>query len=151
MKKNDSFDFVLGKELSVGRIAMLLSLTQNKQEEQFVKEQISRLENIKFVVTGLGGMIDEIPEKIVQAVVGAALNSNVIDRTPHHIHALIHAAQEGARGMMLEPIVNVSYAMKVSIVSNGIWIAVALYGQAAFHPMTNHERSGMGVMHLGAL
>ncbi|HHV72191.1 MAG TPA: HutP family protein [Clostridia bacterium] len=127
---------------------MLLALTNTKEEEEQLKEQLAKFKNIKFVVTGLGGMIDEIPEKIIQVLIGAALNTNVIKKDTRQIHALIHAAQEAVHGMMLDPTINASYAMKISIVSDEKWVAVGLYGKAAFHPLTNHERSGLGVMHL---
>lgn len=151
MKKVNKLHFSLGKDISVGRLALLLVLTKSRQEEELVKEQILQFNNIKFAVTGLGGMVDEIPGKIVQTIVGAALNSNIIKNNTPQVHALIHAAQEGFYGMMLEQTIKASYVMKISIVTDGVWIAVALYGQAAFHPMTNHERSGLGIMHLGDL
>ena len=41
-----------------------------------------------------------------------------------------------------------SLALKIAIVRKEHWIAVAIFGQSALHYMTNHERAGLGVMHI---
>ncbi|MBC7332712.1 MAG: HutP family protein, partial [Synergistetes bacterium] len=42
-----------------------------------------------------------------------------------------------------------SLLLKVAVVSDGRWIAVCMFGESAFHVLTNHRRIGLGVMHLG--
>ena len=39
-------------------------------------------------------------------------------------------------------------ALKIAIVRNTHWIAVGMFGESAMHPLTNHERCGLGIMHL---
>ncbi|WP_339064025.1 HutP family protein [Tepidibacillus marianensis] len=43
---------------------------------------------------------------------------------------------------------SVSLAVKVAVVRDHHWIAVAMYGLSAIHPITNHHRIGLGIMHL---
>lgn len=82
-------------------------------------------------------------------VIGAALNSGLIAKTSTNIHALLHATEEAKKSMMVNVSSSVSIAVKIAIVKDKEWIAVALYGESAIHPLTNHERVGLGVMHLG--
>ena len=39
-------------------------------------------------------------------------------------------------------------ALKVSIVRSAGWIAVGIFGESAIHPMTSHERCGLGIMNI---
>lgn len=39
-------------------------------------------------------------------------------------------------------------ALKIAVVRDDGWLAVALFGKSALHYMTNHERAGLGVMHI---
>ena len=41
-----------------------------------------------------------------------------------------------------------AYALKIAVVRGSGWLAVALFGKSALHYMTNHERAGLGVMHI---
>lgn len=101
---------------------------------------------LKAVVTEVGGKTSfyDFNERINRAVIGACLNSGLIEKKSNDIHAVIHATEEAKRGLL----VSVSLAMKIAVVRNEHWIAVALFGKSALHYMTNHERAGLGVMHI---
>ena len=105
----------------------------------------------RFVVTEVGGTSDrsDFQLKTTKAVIGAALNSGLISKSPTNYHALLHATEEAKRGILVNAASNVSLAVKIAVVRDARWIAVALFGESALHPLTNHERAGLGVMHLG--
>lgn len=135
---------------SVGTAAMLLALSRTILDEDTAKKMLSD-QGYKFVVTEVGGnsAVSEFQAKVTKAVLGAALNSGIISKTPTNYHALLHATDEAKRGILVNVASSASIAVKIAIVRDDQWIAVALFGVSAIHPLTNHERAGLGVMHLG--
>lgn len=134
---------------SVGTSAMLLALTQTIHDEDVMKKMVAKA-GYKAVVTEVGGKTsyDDFNEKINRAVIGASLNSGIIQKCSNDIHAIIHATEEAKKGILVSVSTSASLAMKIAIARGDGWIAVALFGKSALHYMTNHERAGLGVMHI---
>ena len=136
---------------SVGVAAMLLALTRTLKDEETAKRALTEAGH-KFVVTEVGGKTsyDDFHEKVNRAVIGASLNSGIIEKTANDIHALIHATEEAKKGILVSVSSSASLALKIAVVrgSGSGWLAVALFGKSALHYMTNHERAGLGVMHI---
>jgi hut operon positive regulator len=132
----------------VATAAMLLALTSTIKGEEKIKSLI-RTEGLKMAVTEVGGKNNaDFQDKMTRAVIGGCLNNGLIDKTPTAIHALLHAVEEAKRGVMVNASTSASLALKVSVVRDDHWIGVAIYGQSAIHPITNHYRAGLGIMHL---
>lgn len=139
--------FLLGESIkSVGVAAMLLALTRTLKDEETAKRALTEAGH-KFVVTEVGSKTsyDDFHEKVNRAVIGASLNSGIIEKTANDIHALIHATEEAKKGILVS---SASLALKIAVVRGSGWLAVALFGKSALHYMTNHERAGLGVMHI---
>ena len=112
--------FLQGESVkSVGVAAMLLALTRTLKDEETAKRALTEVGH-KFVVTEVGGKTsyDDFHEKVNRAVIGASVSSSA------------------------------SLALKIAVVRDDGWLAVALFGKSALHYMTNHERAGLGVMHI---
>ena len=142
--------FLLGESIkSVGVAAMLLALTRTLKDEETAKRALTEAGH-KFVVTEVGGKTsyDDFHEKVNRAVIGASLNSVIIEKTANDIHALIHATEEAKKGILVSVSSSASLALKIAVVRGSGWLAVALFGKSALHYMTNHERAGLGVMHI---
>lgn len=142
--------FSLGESIkSVGVAAMLLALTRTLKDEETAKRALTEAGH-KFVVTEVGGKTsyDDFHEKVNRAVIGASLNSGIIEKTANDIHALIHATEEAKKGILVSVSSSASLALKIAVVRGSGWLAVALFGKSALHYMTNHERAGLGVMHI---
>lgn len=142
--------FLLGESIkSVGVAAMLLALTRTLKDEETAKRALTEAGH-KFVVTEVGGKTsyDDFHEKVNRAVIGASLNSGIIEKTANDIHALIHATEEAKKGILVSLSSGASLALKIAVVRGSGWLAVALFGKSALHYMTNHERAGLGVMHI---
>lgn len=142
--------FLLGESIkSVGVAAMLLALTRTLKDEETAKRALTEAGH-KFVVTEVGGKTsyDDFREKVNRAVIGASLNSGIIEKTANDIHALIHATEEAKKGILVSASSSASLALKIAVVRGSGWLAVALFGKSALHYMTNHERAGLGVMHI---
>jgi len=142
--------FLLGESIkSVGVAAMLLALTRTLKDEETVKRALTEAGH-KFVVTEVGGKTsyDDFHEKVNRAVIGASLNSGIIEKTANDIHALIHATEEAKKGILVSVSSSASLALEIAVVRGSGWLAVALFGKSALHYMTNHERAGLGVMHI---
>ncbi len=136
-------------DMTAGRAAMLLALSWNMKMEEEIKKILDKNATIKYVVTEVGGKAtEEFRNKIIKASISAAINKNVIKKNSNETHALLHALAEAKTGVTINSSMSVSFAMKVAIVRNEHWIAVAMFGQSAFHPLTNHERAGFGIMHI---
>ncbi len=132
-----------------GVAAMLLALTRSIHDEEIVKEAIEETGH-RFVVTEVGGQtgMSNFQEKVNRAVIGAGLNANIIGKLPNEVHAIIHATEEAKRGIMVNVSSSASLALKIAVVRDEHWIAVAMFGTSALHYMTNHERAGLGIMHI---
>ncbi len=142
--------FMVDSIKSVGTAAMLLALTRTMADEDTVKAMLAE-QGYKVVVTEVGGnsAVSEFQGKVTKAVLGAALNTGIISKTSTNYHALLHATDEAKRGIMVNVASSASIAVKIAIVRDSQWVAVALFGESAIHPLTNHERAGLGIMHLG--
>lgn len=134
-------------QIDIGKAAILISVNNNKLKEKFIIEYYNEI-GIKSVITEVAGSGDVLMKKIINSCVGAALNMEVIDKKPNEIHALIHAAQEACHGLMLDMPLLANLHMKISIVRKGNWICVAIYGNSAYHLLSNHSRMGMGYMNI---
>jgi hut operon positive regulator len=137
----------LTDESQVGRAALLLASTTTPQEENSLKSQIMNSE-WQAVATEVGGLANDLSQKITRAVVGAALNSGVIKKKSGEMHALMHAALEAMNSFISMSLLEASIGAKIAIVRNRLWVAVAVVGDSAYHAVAHHERCGLGVMHL---
>lgn len=142
-------NFMENSVKSVGTAAMLLALTQTIYDEDQAKQMVAK-NGFKAVVTEVGGKtnFNEFNEKINRAVIGASLNAGIIQKSTKDIHAIIHATEEAKKGLLVSVNSSASLALKVSVVRDDTWIAVALFGKSALHYMTNHDRAGFGIMHI---
>ena len=134
---------------SVGTAALLLALTQTMYDEERAKQLVAK-KDFKAAVTEVGGQttLNEFNEKVNRAVIGAALNSGIRQKCTNDIHALIHATEEAKKGVMIGANTNQNLALKMAMVRDDTWIAVAMFGKSAVHYMTNHDRGGLGIMHI---
>ena len=134
--------FLQGESVkSVGVAAMLLALTRTLKDEETAKRALTEVGH-KFVVTEVGGKTS------YDDLIGASLNSGIIEKTANDIHALIHATEEAKKGILVSVSSSASLALKIAVVRDDGWLAVALFGKSALYYMTNHERAGLGVMHI---
>lgn len=133
----------------IGRKALMLAMTLSRDEEDEMKRVFSK-QGLQSVATEVGGNSndDDFQQRSMRAVIGAALNSGIIEKEARSIHALIHATEEAKKGVIINTSSATSLAMKIAIVRDEKWIAVAFYGESSIHMFTCHERAGLGIMHL---
>lgn len=130
-----------------GKLASLAALTDDEEEKR-LKEELAHDIRYRVAITFISGLTSDIKENFVKSIIGCALQNDVIVKSSGNVHAVIHAALDALDGVVHNVPADSSLKMKVAIVSDGKWIAVAIYGDSAFYPMTNHERAGMSMMHL---
>lgn len=138
--------FRLGPD-DVARAAVLLAITKDAETESACKRHIEE-QGWRVVATEVGGLLSDLPQKIVRALVGASLNAGIIEKTNREMHALIHAALEAGNSFVTRGLVEVSIGAKIGIVRSEDWIAVAIFGDCAAHVVAHHDRCGLGIMHL---
>ena len=131
----------------IARAAVLLAITKDSRMEQVCKQYIEQ-QGWRVVATEVGGLLSDLPQKIVRALVGAALNANIIEKNSREMHALVHAAIEAGDSFLSRGMVEVSVGAKIAIVRNNDWLAVAIFGDCSAHVAAHHDRCGLGVMHI---
>lgn len=135
------------KRISMGRAALYLAMTEDRQKEDQMKEKLSAM-GYNVVATEVSGTLMEFRQKIINNTVTAAINTKVISANSKEQHGLGHAINEALQGVLISHLVNPSLKVKVAVVADRDWVAVAIFGAAALNVSTNHERCGLGVMHL---
>jgi len=130
----------------IGKVAMMIAMSSD-EDEKAVREALTT-GSLKVAVTYVSGALSYVQKNFVKTLVGSALHGNVIEKNTAHVHAVIHAGLEAMHG--ITPLVagESQLKLKVAIVQDGIWLGIAAYGESAFHPSTNHERFGFGIMHI---
>jgi hut operon positive regulator len=131
----------------VARAALLVALTNNAEMETVFKQEIERW-GWRVVATEVGGLLNDLPAKLVRAIVGASLNAGIIEKTSREMHSLVHAAIEAGDSFVHRGILEISMGAKIAIVRNEQWVAVAIFGDCAVHVTAHHDRCGLGVMHI---
>ncbi len=131
----------------IGWAALQLALTLSRAEEDHLKSRL-RENGFMCTATGTGGDDSVAGQKIINAATGAALNEGLIEKKDTHLHAVIHATLDAQEAVLQKIATGVNVVLKIAIVKKGNWVAVAMYGYSAAHSITNHERAGLGLMHI---
>ncbi|NLT49101.1 MAG: hypothetical protein GXX92_11885, partial [Clostridiales bacterium] len=84
---------------SLGRLAVLLAMSENREEENLWKELITK-QNYKCVATEVSGTLDDFLNNVIKNAVTAALRTNVIEQSVKDIHAINHAVLEAMNGVI---------------------------------------------------
>lgn len=134
---------------SVSSAAMVLAMTASLSDEEDVKRFLAERGYIA-AATEIGGNTScvEFQAKMTRALLGACLNGGLIEKVDAQLHAVLHAAEEAKRGVAAHAFTGAHVSLKIAVVRRERWLAVALFGDAALHHMTNHQRAGLGVMHI---
>ncbi|MBC9785147.1 HutP family protein [Heliobacterium chlorum] len=135
---------------SLERAAMMLAMSETRESEFRLRQYYGETWHLPCVVTEVGGTIGALQTsgKLTNSVVTAALKAKVIESKPENVHAVIHATIEALKGIFLDYAQNASLALKISVISDGKWLAVGIFGKSSVHPLTEHCRVGLGFMHL---
>jgi hut operon positive regulator len=129
-----------------GKVAMLFSMS-TEEEEIYLKETAAKF-GFRVALTYIAGEAFKINNTYSRLVINAAVAGGVIKKVPNQVHSVLHASLEAFQSMMPKTSISNNIKTKVAIVTDGKWLAVTAYGDSAFSALTNHERAGMGIMHL---
>lgn len=134
---------------TVSSAAVILSLSKTMNDEEEIKRFLQS-QGYVCAVTEVGGKssLAEFQERSTKSIIGACLNCNIIKKDSSEIHSLLHAAEEAKKGVIINVSSSTHLSLKVAIVRKEYWLAVAMYGDSAVHYTTNHQRIGLGVMHI---
>ena len=135
-------------EVNPFRAAICLAMTEGLEEE---KELITLFQRYDCfcAATMLSGSDRDTLRKITGNVVGACLNSGIIQRKHAHLHPLGHAVEEAVDGTRLDSSVEQNSRLKIAIARKDNRIAVAIYGDMGFHECSSHKTIGCGYQILG--
>ncbi|AHF06098.1 HutP family protein [Desulfitobacterium metallireducens] len=138
-----------GVRPSLEREALFLVLTDTREKENEVKQKLIA-ENLNCAVTEIGGTVATLQPtgKLTHSVISAALNTGVIKKDPKAIHAVVHATLEATNSIFVHTNSNASFALKIAMVTDNDWIAIAIFGRTSVNILSEHCRVGLGYMHL---
>jgi hut operon positive regulator len=137
------------KTKRIGKIALIAACSDEKEEE-LVKNLVNNTENDqKLAVTFVSGITTDIKKIFVKSLIGCAIQNDLIEKKDTQVHAIVHAGLDALKGIISDLGADTSLKIKVAIVRDKHWVAVALYGDSAYSSYTNHERASLGVMHIG--
>ncbi len=131
----------------IGKLALMLAMSDDEEEVTF-KSSISDMQGIKMVIKYISGKSSTIQTSIVKTIVNASLQSEIIENRPTQIHGLLHATLGAYTSLREQGVVESNLKIKVAVVCDDRWVAVAMYGSSAFHYMTSHERASLHIMHV---
>ena len=136
--------------ISLEKASLLLALTESRTEEDELRRLLTHKYSLVCGVTEIGGTVTTLQGngKLINAVLSAAFNTNVIHKEPTHIHAVVHATLEASNSIFIHTNSNASFALKVGMVTDQKWLAIAIFGWSSLHPLSEHGRVGLGYMHL---
>lgn len=134
---------------SLERAALLLAMTETREKENELKQWMLS-QKINCAVTEIGGTVATLQPtgKLTHSVISAAINTGIIRKEAKTIHALVHATAEASRSVFIHTHSNASFALKIALVTDRDWIAVAMFGRSSLHVLSEHYRVGLGYMHL---
>lgn len=100
MIENDSYAEVINEMLIDSQSAAIcLALTNTIKSEDLLKKMCHN-KGYRCAVTEFGGNGSEFSSKVIGHIIAACLNKNIIKRNVFEMHAVIHAAEEAARGFL---------------------------------------------------
>lgn len=138
-----------GVKPSLEREALFLVLTDTREKENELKQKLNA-QNLNCAVTEIGGTVATLQPtgKLTHSVIAAALNTGVIKKDPKEIHAVVHATLEASNSIFVHTNSNASFALKIGMVTDNDWIAIAMFGRTSVNVLSEHCRVGLGYMHL---
>ncbi|HBP63836.1 MAG TPA: nitrogen fixation protein, partial [Desulfosporosinus sp.] len=108
------------KRPSLERAAILLALSETREEEEELRNSFSNIFNIRCAVTGLGGTVANLRHtgKLTNSVMATAFNTGFIQKEARVIHAIIHATMEASNSVFTHTNSNASVALKIGLTTN---------------------------------
>ena len=144
---NFSEIFFAKESMTFDKAAIFLAMTPDRETEAELKKHLMNM-GFLCAITEVAGKADDVKKKLFHNIVGAALNLNVVEKEPHLIHALVHASHEACLSIDFDNWLNSNYLLKIAIVRKDHWLAVAFYGLVAAHSISNHNKLGLGTIHV---
>jgi len=132
----------------IGKTALIAAMTSPSEEADLKSRIDSIAPGMKVAITFVSGMTTDVKRKFIQAVITCSVQNELIRKEKETVHAVMHAALEAFDHICSHIPADASLKMKVAIVTDEKWVAVAIYGDSAIQLLTNHERAALGIMHL---
>lgn len=140
--------FVFDPKIDLGRIAILLAMTQDQQMEQDFLNHY-RAQGIRGAVTIVAGNDTIARSKVVRMVTSLCVNERIIERKTEHLHPVCHAILEAMQSTRCSDAVDQNYLFKTAVVRYRNRFAICFYGNLGMHELTSHKTIGVGMQILG--
>lgn len=133
------------QRMKPGQIALQASLCTQDEEEIFRQKLLTDKPEHKIGFAFISGTADEIRNKLQRCVIGCALKNQVISRQETAIFTLSEIGRQALTHALKDAASNDRIRIKIAIVSNSRWLAVAMYGEAQIFQYLTHEIMGFSL------
>jgi len=113
------------KSIDVGRAALRMALSESREEEQSVREMLSKA-GIRAVAVDYGGEFNTSSKKILERAVVAAQRQGVVAGN-HTGEGAVAGATKGALEQILPKAIGFNVGGKIGIARSGEHLCVAIY------------------------
>lgn len=113
------------KSIDVGRAALRMALSESREEEQQIREQLAKM-GIRSVAVDYGGEFNTSAKKILERAVVAAQRQGVV-ASSHTGEGAVAGATKGALEQILPKAMGLNVGGKIGIARHGEHLCVAIY------------------------
>ena len=112
--------------LDIGRAALKMAVTENRAEEQALKQTLLEQQNIQSVAIDFGGEFVPSVKKIIERAVVAAQRQGLVPSN-HVGEGAVAGAVRAALGQISTQAVGLSVGGKIGVARHGEHLCVAIY------------------------
>ena len=142
-------DFLSVKELDVCRLAILLAMTKNQEQEDEVISTYHE-HGLKAAATTIYGYGISAEGNVIRNVINLCFNKRIIEKKRAHVHPVAHCVLEVAQSTRASDAIGQNFKFKAAVVRHGSEFSLCFYGDLAMHPLSGHKSMGVGYQILGA-
>mgnify|MGYP002571464930 FL=1 len=128
------------QRMKPGQIALLASLCTQEDEDNFRQKLLAE---VGFVF--MTGTSDEIKNKLQRCIIGCAFKHQIITRQESAIFTLCQVSHQALTHALANSINGDRMRIKIALVSNPKWLAVAIYGESVVYQRLSHELTGFSL------
>lgn len=117
---------VMPTSLDIGRAALKMAVTENRMEEQALRQELLEKQSIHSVAVDFGGDFVPLVKKIIERAVVAAQRQGLVPSN-HVGEGAVAGAVRAALGQIATQAVGLSVGGKIGIARQGEHLCVAIY------------------------
>lgn len=133
------------QRMKPGQIALLASLCTQEDEDNFRQKLLADKPEHKVGFVFMTGTSDELKNKLQRCIIGCAFKHQIITCQESAIFTLCQVSHQALTHALANSINGDRMRIKIALVSNPKWLAVAIYGESVVYQRLSHELMGFSL------